>query len=610
MFVADTRRVSSGLLAALSGLVFIIPSSTAMAATLHVSAGGDLQAALYAAQPGDEIVLQAGATFTGEFVLEKKAGVVVLRSSAALPERRVTPADAPLMPTLRSGSPMSVLSGMGAANWVISGIRFEPTTNGSDNLIALQDADNIQLDRILFVAPEAIGQRRAIMGNGTRITLRRSHIAGVWAQTLQDSQAFCAWDGAGPYTIVDNYLEAASENVMFGGANSKSPSHVPADILVEGNHFSKRLEWKGRARAVKNLFELKSAKRVVVRNNLFERNWTDAQAGTAILFTVRNDEGDSPWSVVEDVLFENNVIRDTEGVFSVLGYDGYYPSGRTTRITLRNNLAIGTGTFLTAGSEVGTLILDNNTADQGGNFATLYTGHVWVAGTHSSRPAQYAVESLTVTNSIGNHNDYGVWGEGATELGGPALTQLTRSLTWTHNVLAGEQYWYSYPMLTWRPSVPEHRAQFNSDYTLVADSWYRYAGTMGQDLGFVPAGSSTPPPSVSPEPAPAPEPAPEPEPPPAPPTVSPTVDTTGPSVAFRLITQNPNFYKFRVDASDPSGIGLVEVWFNGQLIRTSTTVPVDADAALRGLASGTYPLVIRVSDGLGNQETLNRTVTK
>src|ERR1700751_3366821 len=41
-------------------------------ATLHVGAGGDLQAVLDRAQPGDTIVLEAGATFTGPFTLPNK----------------------------------------------------------------------------------------------------------------------------------------------------------------------------------------------------------------------------------------------------------------------------------------------------------------------------------------------------------------------------------------------------------------------------------------------------------------------------------------------------------------------------------------------------------
>jgi hypothetical protein len=61
--------------------------------------------------------------------------------------------------------------------------------------------------------------RRALRAESWRLRRgeTRSHLAGIW-RSGQDSQAFAAWDGAGPYTITDNYLEAASETVMFGGA--------------------------------------------------------------------------------------------------------------------------------------------------------------------------------------------------------------------------------------------------------------------------------------------------------------------------------------------------------------------------------------------------------
>jgi hypothetical protein len=320
------------------------------------------------------------------------------------------------------------------------------------------------------------------MGNGRAITLTRSHIAGIW-RSGQDSQAFCAWDGGGPYTLTDNYLEAASENVMFGGANSQSAANIPSDILVQGNHLAKPLAWKGTPKAVKNLFELKSARRVVVRNNVFENNWTDAQNGYGILFTVRNDEGQSPWSVVEDVLFERNIVRNTENGINVLGNDSYQPSGRATRITIRNNLVITHGTFLQAGAEVGTLVVDHNTVDQAGTFTMLYAGEVWNAGSAARRQAQFAVESLTITNTVGYHREYGVIGDGA-GIGTGALTGQTRAFTWTHNVLAGATN-QTYPALTLRPSVEEHNAQFKVDYSLVPGSSYHGAGKDGQDLGIV-----------------------------------------------------------------------------------------------------------------------------
>jgi hypothetical protein len=479
-----TRHVCTGAAACVAVLVALFPAaSPAAAATLVVNAGGNLQTALNAAQPGDEIVLAAGARFVGQFRLPvKPAGpVITIRSAAALPVRRLTPADSPLLPTIVSSTVESALTGTATSNWRLDGLRFEANVSGEGTIIAFQDVTNITLDRLLIVAGPR-GQKRAVMGNGRQVTLTRSHIANIWASGM-DSQAFAAWDGGGPYTITDNYLEAASENVLFGGADSSAADRVPADILVTNNHFSKPWDWKGQPRNVKNLFELKAAKRAVIRNNLFERNWTDGQSGTAILFTPRNQDGRAPWTVIEDVLFEHNIIRDTESVFNVLGYDNLRASQRTTRITIRHNLAIASRTFLMIGGEVGTLTVEHNTVDQLGNFAIMSTGNVWQAGQAAARPAQFAVESLTITNMIANHGPYGVFGDNV-GVGTIALTTLARSYVWTHNVLAGESgFGMRYPAITWQPTMADHRTQMDGIYRLVATSRYRNAGNDGTDLG-------------------------------------------------------------------------------------------------------------------------------
>src|SRR5258706_7205009 len=53
-------------------------------ATLFVPAGGNLQAALDAARPGDVVTLEPGATFTGPFTLPVNTGTgwIVVRSAA------------------------------------------------------------------------------------------------------------------------------------------------------------------------------------------------------------------------------------------------------------------------------------------------------------------------------------------------------------------------------------------------------------------------------------------------------------------------------------------------------------------------------------------------
>jgi hypothetical protein len=56
---------------------------------IHVSAGGNLQAAINAAQPGDTIELEAGAMFSGNFTLPRKstAGWIHIQTIPPCPNR-------------------------------------------------------------------------------------------------------------------------------------------------------------------------------------------------------------------------------------------------------------------------------------------------------------------------------------------------------------------------------------------------------------------------------------------------------------------------------------------------------------------------------------------
>src|SRR5687767_13607012 len=255
--------VSTSALAVVAAAV--LTSTQAHAAQIIVPSGGSIRNAVAMALPGDEIVLQAGGVYTESITLpDKGAGpAITIRTSATLPDRRIGPADRALMPSIGSGTTMApiVISG---SHWRLVGLAFRANTYGQGNVIdVVGSAADILIDRVL-IEGGAQGQKRGVaMNGGGAITVSRSHIANIW-KTGQDSQALSAWNGPGPFTITDNYLEAASENIMFGGGDSASEARMPADILVEGNHLTKRLTWKGvKGYVVKNLFELKAARRAI-----------------------------------------------------------------------------------------------------------------------------------------------------------------------------------------------------------------------------------------------------------------------------------------------------------------------------------------------------------
>ncbi len=121
--------------------------------TIHVDAGQSLKVALLKARPGDEIVLQAGATFTGPFTLPKKNGDewIIIRSSASaeLPaDRRVDPADSVHMATIRTTSAEpAIRTAPGAHHYRLVGSRgnvdrVQPRTAGYRRLGCCRPGSN------------------------------------------------------------------------------------------------------------------------------------------------------------------------------------------------------------------------------------------------------------------------------------------------------------------------------------------------------------------------------------------------------------------------------------------------------------------------------------
>ena len=310
--------------------------------THMVRAGDKLQDALNAANRGDIIKLEAGATYTGVFTLPAKMcndkHWIIIRSSApdaSLPAEgvRISPcyagiaslpgrpefkcaAKSSVMPRLlydgRGGSGPLVLAD-GANHYRIMGIEITRTTPGGSiyNLVSQRTqhgqsaVDHIVYDRMwIHGTPQDETNRGILLGPSFQIAIVDSYfsdfhcIAAVGACT--DSQAIAGGisDGpVGPYKIQNNFLESAGEGILFGGSSATA---TPEDIEVRRNRFYKPLAWKmgqpdfmgsadGHPFIVKNLFELKNAQRVLLEGNVLENCWGGfSQVGFGILLTPKN----------------------------------------------------------------------------------------------------------------------------------------------------------------------------------------------------------------------------------------------------------------------------------------------------------------------------------
>ena len=361
--------------------------------TWHPHNSDDLKSALDSAKPGDVIVLDARTTYEGNFVLPVKENpehkwIYLISSNLAslpTPGTRVSPdtdtANMPkivtqtVMPAIRilSGASYYRLAGLELTSSSNAGCRpnqVPPVNCASYQLIHVEGfpgkplPDSITIDRCYLHGSPTQDIRQGILANGSNIALIDSYVSDIH-QTGFDSQAFLAYNSPGPLKVVNNFLSATGEDVMFGGAGGKNNQWIPSDIEIRNNHFYKPLEWAKVGLTlppkpqwvVKNHLEFKSGRRALVAGNILENNWKSGQFGTSIVLTVRTTQsGDI--AVVDDITITNNVLKNVPQGFSTLASD--YACGKASwaqcsnpgeakRIKIYNNLILFRDPSLTGG---------------------------------------------------------------------------------------------------------------------------------------------------------------------------------------------------------------------------------------------------------------------
>jgi hypothetical protein len=467
-------------------------------ATLTVAAGGDLRGALQKAQLGDTIVLEAGASWTGPFTLPNKSGgngwiYVVSSHLSSLPPAgtRISPANAADMPKILAPNSQSALvTEANSHNFRFVGIEFAPVAGAKQifQVVSIGNSDSspatlpnhIVFDRCYVHGDSAGSTRRGIAMDGAYVAVVDSYISGFQEYGI-DSQALWAHNTSGPLQIRDNYLEAATENVLFGGADSLAANLVPADIEISNNYFFKPLSLMSSKFPMKNLLEFKAAQRVLVTGNTFENNPAQAQVGFAILITPRNQGGNAPWSVTSDIAISGNTLVNVGSGINVMGRD-VQPTQPTERILINNNLIGVTGLngadgrvfqFFKGGSDY---TIDHNTV-----ISAPVVPNSDIAMVQSASPK---VTNFVFTNNLITRTRWGFFGAGVGE-GTRALDNNFSNWTFSRNVLVDAPAG-AYPTGNFFPSgvtAVRFASYTGGNYALAADSPYKKAGTDGLDIG-------------------------------------------------------------------------------------------------------------------------------
>ena len=497
-----------------------VPGTSVGAAlrVVRVAAGGDLQAALNGAQPGDEIRLASGATWTGNYVIPATASCsvsswITLRSDVAdtqlpAPGTRITPSYSSVLAKIVTTNGDAALRTAGpTCGWRLLGIELvaaNAVTVLNYGIVRLGDGgwvgggeiqtslskvpQDFILDRAYLHGTTTANVVRCVVLNSGRTAIINSWISDCHAKGF-DSQAVEGWNGPGPYLIENNFLAGAGENVMFGGADPGIAGLSPADITIRRNHVWKDPSWKG-VWTVKNLFELKNARRVLVEGNIFENNWVDGQSGMAIVIKSSQDQcGTCTWEGTTDVTFRHNIVRNSPRGFNAQAVDC---SGQACvdvhvqRVRVENNLFENIGSFNGSTGDGWLALLTHDLTDVAlihntfvGNLASSGIALVMDYGAGAAKRIQLD------DNVFAGHADYAVFYSG-TQVGTASLQAMAgTSWSYARNVVGNvdPSFVSKFPAESWYPSITGIGFTSTSDYRLSSASAYKGRGAGGTDPG-------------------------------------------------------------------------------------------------------------------------------
>ncbi|MFZ0815694.1 MAG: hypothetical protein WAM78_09250 [Candidatus Sulfotelmatobacter sp.] len=528
--------------------------------TQMVRSGQSLEQVLSSASCGDIIQLEAGATFSGNFVIPDKncddSHWIIIRTSApdsSLPPEgtRVNPCSAGCSSlagrprwNCASASSANVLAKIefdgkggsgpitfssGANHYRLIGLEITRTTSPAAvyNLIQFNGpADHLVFDRLwIHGTPQNETVRGILLGPTRYVAIVDSFFTDFHCVSITgscgDTQAIAGGLGSdpmGPYKIVNNFLEASGENILFGGGAANA---TPADIEIKRNHMFKPLTWmkgqlgfvggtNGNPFIVKNLLELKNAQRVLIDGNIMENSWGGfSQVGFAILLTPKNQAGSHgsdlcPSCQVTDVTIRYNSISHIGAGLQIANglsdkggapLDGQRYSIHDITIDDMDGAKYnGPSELAQISVQAGAPLLQKVTI----NHVTAFPSpRLFIVGDMVATTGP--MKNFVFTNSIVSTGNYPVWSTG----GGPANCAFHNSPLITFNACFSKYTFVanaiigtpsntsagSWPANNFFPPAAgavrfvNYKGGNGGDYHLQPSSRYKGKGTDGKDLG-------------------------------------------------------------------------------------------------------------------------------
>lgn len=289
-------------------------------------------------------------------------------------------------------------------------------------------------------------QHRGIRADAIGIRITNGSVLNI-AKDI-DTQAIAAWDGCEDLIVENMDLEASGEVVIFGGSPMSHHTNVPENIKLYDVRMTKNLKWREKPGNVtcKNLFEIKNARNVHMKNFKAKYSWYDGQQAWGLVLTLRQEP--YPYGVMENIIIEDGDIISIGQGLDWLGRDDIFfhepDNPVATNVTLKNlrfkdvdNVKWGNGEagwqlLLLGGSK--NLTLDG-LSFEGKNFLSAIT---------FGGPYELKHEGLVIKNCDLDEGYYGIVGDGIAP-GIEALEVYAPGYTWENMTIRNQTHGYVYP---------------------------------------------------------------------------------------------------------------------------------------------------------------------